>query len=83
MRSYLRIVSKQKVVMSSKAEQMLRDYYVASRINRPSNFKIFFIFILSFIETLFKDALTQKAFEVLKTMAEAHAKLCLREIVMR
>lgn len=49
MRAYLHFVSKQDATMSSEAEHMLRDYYVASRINRPS---ITFRFL--FFLTIFK-----------------------------
>ncbi|CAO1394616.1 unnamed protein product [Diamesa serratosioi] len=64
MRTYLAYISRRKVTMEPRAEKMLREYFVATRIARP-------------------NALTQKAFEVLKQMAESHAKLCFRSIVSR
>lgn len=36
MRTYLAYISKQKVTTESRAEKMLRDYFVATRISRPS-----------------------------------------------
>ncbi|CAO1412538.1 unnamed protein product [Diamesa hyperborea] len=64
MRTYLAYISRQNVTMDTRAENMLKEYFMATRIARP-------------------NALTQKAFEVLKQLAESHAKLCLRNIVCR
>lgn len=43
----------------------------------------FIVLFLNFISKFFKDALSEKGYDVLKIMAESHAKLCLRKNVTR
>lgn len=42
LRIYLNFVSNQSVSMSNVAEKMLRDYFLVTRVNRPSNFSFSF-----------------------------------------
>lgn len=79
---FLSAVSKQEVEMDPEAEDMLKDYFAATRTIRESEWK-FGEKNSKNKENSFADSLTPKAFAILQQMAESHAKLCFRQKVTR